>query len=200
MPPAGNRIAAQPVLPGFELDESAASAFIAFIPAGDAGSRIEALQRRMRSLHDLKGQLLPPERIYCAVYSVGDWLGSTQVLVEKVSAVAESIDFPPIELSFDSVLTFSGPSTVHSLALRAGRDAGIAREFHTLLGKAMKQAGLGAGPDSLYVPHVALLHDDTIVAEKSIEPVRWTAQEFVLMHRAPGQSRSMILGRWPLLG
>lgn len=200
MPPAGHSAAEQPVLPGFELDESAASAFLAFIPAEDAGERIEALQRRMRSLHRLTGQLLPPERIYSSVYAIGEWPGSTQALVDKVATVAESLDFPPIELYFDSVLSFSGPSTVHPLALRAGRDAGIARDFHATLGKAMKAAGLGAGPDPLYVPHIALLHDDTIVEERNIEPVRWTAQEFVLMHRAPGQSRSMILGRWPLLG
>ena len=49
MPPAGHRQAEQPELPGFELDESAASAFLAIIPGEDAGARIEALQRRMRS-------------------------------------------------------------------------------------------------------------------------------------------------------
>jgi hypothetical protein len=43
-------------------------------------------------------------------------------------------------------------------------------------------------------------HDESMVEEKSIEPVPCTAEEFVLMHRAPGQSRSMILGRLPLLG
>ena len=200
MPPAGYRHVEQPVLPGFELDESAASAFISFIPDEDAGSRIMAFQRRMRSLHCLTGQLLPPERIYSSVYAIGDWPGALQSLVDKVAIVAESIDFPPIELSFDSVLSFSGPLAVHPLVLRAGRDAGITRDFHSTLGAAMRNAGIGAGPAPLYVPHIALLHDDTIVAEKSIEPVRWTAREFVLMHRAPGQSRSMILGRWPLLG
>ena len=200
MPPSGNRAAEQPELPGFELDESAASAFLAIIPAEDAGARIEALQRRMRSLHRLTGQLLPAERIYSSVYAIGDWPDSPQSLRDKVATVAESIDFPPIELYFDSVLSFSGPSTAHPLVLRAGRDAGIAREFHASIAKAMKGAGIGAGPDPLYVPHIALLHDDTIVEERPIEPVRWTAREFVLMHRPPGQSRSMILGRWPLLG
>lgn len=133
-----------------------------FIPAEYAGERIEALQHRMRSL---KGQWLPPERIYSSVYAISDWPGSRHSLVDKVAAVAESIDFPPIELYFDSVLSFSGPSTAHPLVLRAGRDAGI-----------------GAGPDPLYVPHIALLHDDTIVEERPTDPIRWTARECALMH------------------
>lgn len=62
----------------------------------------------MRSLHSLTGQLLPPERIYSSVYAIGEWPGSTQSLVDKVGVVAESIDFPPIELYFDSVLSFPG--------------------------------------------------------------------------------------------
>ena len=200
MPPAGNRTAGQPVLPGFELDESTSSAFLALLPAEDAGPRIESLQRRMRSEHHLKGQLLPPERIYASIYAIGDHAGSPQALADKVGAVAESVDFPPIELTFDRVLSFSGPSDNHPLVLRPGQDPKIVRNFHSTLASAMQEAGIGAGPDAHFVPYLALLHDDTIVEEKSIEPVRWTAEEFVLMHRAPGQSRSMILGRWPLLG
>ncbi len=200
MPPVGNRHAEQPVLPGFELDESASSAFLALLPAGDAGPRIESLQRRMRSEHHLMGQLLPPERIYASVYAIGDHAGPPQALADKVAAVAESMDFPPIELSFDRVLSFAGPSTSRPVVLRPGQDPKIVRDFHSMLATAMRKAGIGAGPDPHYVPYLALLQDDRVVEEKSIEPVRWTAEEFVLMHRAPGQSRSMILGRWPLLG
>lgn len=43
-----------------------------------------------------------------------------------------------------------------------------------------------------------LLYDPQGIAEHAIEPIRWTAREFVLVHSLLGRSRHVPLGRWAL--
>jgi 2'-5' RNA ligase len=51
---------------------------------------------------------------------------------------------------------------------------------------------------SQYEPHMTLLWDEVAVAERAIEPVRWTVSDFVLIHSLHGRSQHVELGRWPL--
>lgn len=51
---------------------------------------------------------------------------------------------------------------------------------------------------SIGTPHVTLLYDDRHVAEHAVDTIRWTVQEFVLVHSLVGQTLYIPLGRWPL--
>jgi 2'-5' RNA ligase len=45
---------------------------------------------------------------------------------------------------------------------------------------------------------MTMLHDRRIVAEHAIEPIRWTATEFVLVLSHVGWTHHEWLRRWPL--
>jgi 2'-5' RNA ligase len=50
----------------------------------------------------------------------------------------------------------------------------------------------------VFTPHVTLLYDGMSVAEQPVDPISWTVGEFVLVHSLLGQTRHIILDRWPL--
>ncbi len=47
-------------------------------------------------------------------------------------------------------------------------------------------------------PHVTMLYDRRLVAEQTIEPVRWTVGGFTLIHSLLGRTEHIPLGRWAL--
>lgn len=51
-----------------------------------------------------------------------------------------------------------------------------------------------------FSPHVTMVYRDGRAFTRLTDPVRWTADELVLIHSEVGASRHHVLGRWPLLG
>ena len=62
---------------------------------------------------------------------------------------------------------------------------------------AMHEIGIGAA-GRRRMPHVTVLDGWRSVEEEAVEPVRWTATEFVLLHSRRGGHESVVLGRWAL--
>ena len=77
-------------------------------------------------------------------------------------------------------------------------DAGTAKlaVFRQSLGLAMDQAGLPL--KCSFTPHMTVLYDRHPIAEHDIEPITWTAKEFVLVNSHVGKSVHEVLGRWSL--
>jgi 2'-5' RNA ligase len=62
------------------------------------------------------------------------------------------------------------------------------------------ERGIVKPAPSRFMPHVTLLYDRQTVDAQGITPVSWRVTEFVLVHSLLGQSRHIVLGRWPLRG
>ncbi len=61
----------------------------------------------------------------------------------------------------------------------------------------MHELGIGAAGHR-YMPHVTVLDGWRGSVEEAVEPVRWTATEFVLLHSLRGRREPVVLGRWAL--
>jgi 2'-5' RNA ligase len=72
--------------------------------------------------------------------------------------------------------------------------------FQHALATALSKAGLRHRAGQAFTPHVTLLYGDREVQPQPIEPLRWTAGEFVLVHSLLGKSVYKPLGRWSLQG
>jgi 2'-5' RNA ligase len=60
---------------------------------------------------------------------------------------------------------------------------------------------LGVDPVGHFLmPHVTVLDGWHCDVEEAVEPVRWTATEFVLLHGLRFRHECAVLGRWPLGG
>jgi 2'-5' RNA ligase len=71
--------------------------------------------------------------------------------------------------------------------------------FQRTLGAALGRVGLGGRETKLqFTPHVTLLYDDALVAERPCDAVAWRVREFVLVHSLLGRTVHLPLARWPL--
>jgi 2'-5' RNA ligase len=136
--------------------------------------------------------------------SPGDYFDFPENVVARVIKNASAITFPQFELEGDRIISFSGKHV--DVEKQGGcpivllaRD-GVA-ELTTLqhaLEVAKVNAGLEWNGRSRFTPHMTLLYDERREIEQTIEPIRWTAREFVLVHSLLGQGQHVALARWQL--
>jgi 2'-5' RNA ligase len=171
--------------------------FFALFPDPDTAGQIAALAAQLRDRHRLIGRPLSPDRFHITLTHLGDYAGLPADLVAKARQAGDRVSSPSFRPHFDRVGSFSGRSGNRPFVLQSSESETPVTAFQRTLAQAMMGTGLGrkAGP---YLPHVTLLYDDAMIATHPVEPVAWTAGEFVLVHSLLGQTKHVILDRWPL--
>jgi 2'-5' RNA ligase len=173
--------------------------FFAIFPDAEAAARIAALARQLQVAHGLKGQPLQTARLHVTLHHLGDFAGLPPDTVLRARDAALAVAMPPFNVSFDRAASFRKPRNC-PFVLQADEGVVAITAFQQALGAALKDAGLAPSVESSFTPHVTLLYDDCCVDEQPIEPIAWTAHEFVLVHSLIGRGVHVPLGRWPLQG
>jgi RNA 2',3'-cyclic 3'-phosphodiesterase len=191
-----NMLEQQLSLPGLEPSPELDFLFFALLLGAEDALRIVQLRERLLLELGLTGQPIATERLHVSLHSIGAWHGLSRAAVRTAKDVAASCAKRPFEIVFDRAMSFAGK---RAFVLRAGADIAF-KSFHHTLGIEMKKAGIGRWVTSRFTPHMTLLYGDRMVTERSIEPVRWTVRDFVLVQslRGRGCSEYVHLARWPL--
>lgn len=121
-------------------------------------------------------------------------------LVAAACEAAGAVLVPQFDVVFDRVMSFDCRRKSQPFVLLAGNDTTSLFALHGALGEAMIKAGLGRWVRMNFTPHMTLLYDRRMVSERSIEPVRWTVRDFVLVHSLVGFGQHDHLARWLLRG
>lgn len=173
--------------------------FFALFPDAATAEHIAGLAADLQARHGLRSQPLATERFHITLTHLGDYEGLPRDLVAKAREAGDRVCAAPFAARFDRAGSFTGRPRNHPFVLRSSEAETPVTAFQRTLGRAMMGTGLGdkAGP---YSPHVTLLYDDVIIAEHAIDPVSWTAGEFVLVHSLLGRTKHVILERWALTG
>jgi 2'-5' RNA ligase len=175
------------------------SLFFAIRPDPSINVRIASLAQRLLGEHGLTGKPLTTDRFHVSLHHIGKYVGLSQGLIAAASAAAASVVMPEVEIIFDRVTSFRQPGKKPLVLL--GNDNAVLNRFWQSLGIAMRRVGVGPRrPASRYMPHLTLLYDSRSVREQAIEPIVWTAREFVLIHSLLGRSQHVLLARWPARG
>jgi len=103
----------------------------------------------------------------------------------------------PFEIAFDRATSFAGRRPQLPLVLCGPRSVDPLFALHGTLGAALARTGF-ARVSRRFTPHMTLLYDTRRLAPCSVEPVTWTAREFVLIHSRIGLTQHIPLGRWSL--
>jgi RNA 2',3'-cyclic 3'-phosphodiesterase len=178
--------------------------FFALFPSEEAIPQIVKTSQQLRDEHGLTGKSLSNDRLHVTLHHVGDYAGGLPIgLVEVAKEVASMIAMPTFEVTFDRAMSFAGSPRNKPFVLRGNesRAGGLVdlMAFQKTMYLAMYRAGLqGPRANAKFAPHVTLMYDSQGMAEQAVEPVRWTAHEFVLVHSLLGQTRHIHLGRWPI--
>lgn len=172
--------------------------FLALFPQAGDGARMAEPIHLLRQHHRLGGQLLRTDRLHITLHSLGDYVGAVpEALVDAAMAAAAGVIHPPIDIVFDRALSFAGSSSGKNAFVLCGRDTAAVSQLVHILGLALKRAGLESQPSRK--PHMTMLYDDQVVVEHTVEPIRWTATEFVLVRSLLGKTQHRWLARWPLI-
>lgn len=169
--------------------------FFAILPPASALAGIEQRAHALLVQHGLTGKPIRTDRKHVTLISLGGYDDAIPAdLVDAAIAVASALVMPSFEVVFDKALTFPGSG---AFVLRGDDAAAPINSFRKALDQALAQAGLRTRP--INTAHMTLAYDERQIAQHSIEPLRWVAGEFVLIHSLVGQSVHRHLGRWPLL-
>lgn len=173
--------------------------FFAVMPPPASAAQLAELAADLRGRLGLKGRPRPTSHLHVTLHHLGDFAGVPQQRVDDARAAAAGIAMGAFETRFDRVASFAGRPGKHPFVLLgAGAATGLAM-LHAGLGARLAVAGLGRR-ERAFVPHVTLLYDARRVPAQPVEPLGWTAREFVLVHSLLGRTEYRVLGRWELVG
>jgi len=172
--------------------------FFALRPDAATVTRIEAVRDRLRAEQGLLAQPLPVQQLHVTLHHLGDFVRFPQELADKAMAAAATLSAPAFELTLDQALSFKRrEARSRPCVLLAGGEGLVAlKAFHAQLVAALKAAGLYRYAS--FTPHLTLLYDAIGVEQQPIEPITWTANEFVLVNSLLGKTEHVVLARWPL--
>jgi RNA 2',3'-cyclic 3'-phosphodiesterase len=186
--------------PGLEPRPLQDRLFFALLSPLNSAAAITKAADRLRNFHGLKGRPIERGRLHVSLHAVGQYDGLPNSIVERAHQAGTMVSTSPFPLMFDRVMTFGNKQGKRPVVLCPGHDLTRLFTLHSVLGEAMKRAGIGRHIRPHFTPHMTLLYDSRVVRERPIEPIRMSVQDFVLVHSIVGHRRYIELARWPLRG
>ena len=185
-------------LPGFERHSAIDFLFFALLLGEENLPQIVRLRDRLCDENGLRGQPIAPDLLHVTLHGLGGYDGLPRAVVERAKQAGAALSASPFDVVLDRAMSFGRKREGAPFVLRTGNEAALIA-FYRSLGGAMKHAGFRRVA-SHFTPHVTLLYGDRVVRERSVEAVRWTVRDFVLVQslRGRGQSKHVHLARWPL--
>jgi RNA 2',3'-cyclic 3'-phosphodiesterase len=168
--------------------------FFAILPPIAALPDIEQRAHALLVQHGLTGKPIRADRKHVTLTTLGGYDEALpQQFFDATCAVAAAVATPRFELVFDKALTFRDGRAF----VLIGDDAEAqVSKLRKALSQALALAGLRNRPTS--TAHMTLTYDDRHVPQHRIEPLRFAAEEFVLIESLVGQTVHRHLGHWPL--
>jgi 2'-5' RNA ligase len=172
--------------------------FFALRPDAELLREIERTAQGIKAMNVLRGRWLKPQKFHLTVHFLGDFSAPDSVITRS-KAAAGCVACAPFEFMLDHVISFArrfNPPCV----LRCAPDSERAlRAFRSELGTALAAEGLGEHLEPRFAPHLTIAYGDKALVDAiPIAPIRWVAQDFVLMDSFVGQGIHTELARWPL--
>lgn len=167
---------------------------------GDTARRVERFRRGFCAEHDVEGSLRPRELLHISLHFIGDFARLPSAVIHGARRAGQTVALPPFDVTLNHVQSFEvnppkhGKPGRHALVL-LGESAPLV-ELHHALGSALRDWGLKATDH--FTPHVTLLYGPKVVLKRTIDPIRFTVEDFSLIHSERGRSRYNTLGNWSL--
>jgi 2'-5' RNA ligase len=140
---------------------------------------------------------LPPERLHITLHTIDGVVDTIpQAVVDAATAAAASVISPPLQITFDHVLSFAD-SQAFVLRCTPDSDAAIAR-LRQSLALSLRRAGLRPKPSD--TAHMTMLYDHHHIPPHAITPICWTATRFALILSHVGLGHHQWIAQWPLAG
>jgi 2'-5' RNA ligase len=167
--------------------------FFALRPDADAAKEIASLGAALDKHHGIGGQPLRPDRLHITLHVIGEYDETPQPAILAARQVGDAVIADAFDVVFDRAMTFVGAK---AYVLGGSEGVEAVKAFWLRLG--IELANIQAFRKSSFTPHMTLSYRGRTMAEHPIEPIRWTAREFVLINSHVGETYHEVVGRWPL--
>jgi 2'-5' RNA ligase len=174
--------------------------FYALFPDPETSLSIDRFRNQFIYENHLTGALIKTERLHVSLHHVGDYKRLRTKFTYAAELAGKTVSMRPFEINFRFIKTlqsapsFNGRPARRPLVLLGEGDKPLF-ELHSMLGAAMAKNGLRAA--EYFLPHMTLLYGSTAVPVQLIEPIRFTAREFKLIHSELGLTQYHEKGSWP---
>ncbi len=176
--------------------------FFAILPSPADAAMIRARAEALRLDLGLRGRPRPPEVLHISLQFVGWYQPPPFASVDRAMRAAWTIELPRFEVTFDRVTSFGAGTEARPVVLRCAEGSAALLDLCEAFGPAMEAAGPHRRrPGSPSGLHMTILYDRKVVPEAILDaPITIPVRDFALVHSLHGESRYLILGRWPLQG
>jgi RNA 2',3'-cyclic 3'-phosphodiesterase len=164
--------------------------FFAAVPDFDAAAKIHRVAGILKQAHRFSRKLVPRECLHVSLLFLGR--GSEQV-VRSACEAAAGVKMTPFEISFDRTASFRGRPGNYPFVLVGSDTLDRLKSLGHALDAAIAESGMARRVRGDFTPHVTLLYGDRAVEEYPVAPIRWTVNEFVLIHSLKGHRH---VARW----
>ena len=173
--------------------------FFAVQPTTTARESVIAYQNHICAHHGLRGYRLKSENLHVSLHPVGKDGVLSESSLKAACDAAASVVFSPFDVTFDHALSFRNTRAQKPFVLCGSKGGSALKNFHQILGTAMRNNGMPDGRSSNFNPHMTLLWDSVCIDDHGVPPISWIVSELVLVHSLVGEGRHEVIKRWPLV-
>jgi len=172
--------------------------FFGLMPDREAVNQVAGFRDEYMSANHLHGVGLRPDRFHLSLHHVGDYKRLPTRLIYAAQQAARAVSMGPFEVGFRFLTSFEPAphkKDRRPLVLLGEGGEALATLFRSL-GIALTRNGLRAAAQ--FTPHLTLAYGPDAVPLREIEPIRFAAKDFVLIHSRLGLTQYEIIDRWTL--
>lgn len=171
--------------------------FFALQPDAAALGAVARVVEQAKTVHDIRGRWLAPEKLHVTVQFLGDFTSADEI-ASRAGRAAGALRVAPFDFTFDRLATFPRRFQPPCILRCAPGSEATLQELARELGTALRAAGLGEYVETrLYVPHLTIAYAQSALPEPlTIEPIVWRARAVCLIDSHGGQH--VQIGDWPL--
>lgn len=167
--------------------------FFAILPDARTAEFIASRAKYLDQSLGIVGHLLRADRLHITLHTIGEYDATPEGDVIAARKAGDAVVADAFELEFDRAMTFVAPQ---AYVLRVGEGLDKVEAFWRNLGAEI--AHVRPFKQQPFTPHMTLSYNGRPMLEHTIEPIRWTAQEFVLINSHVGETYHEVMGRWRL--
>ncbi|MGL4960647.1 MAG: 2'-5' RNA ligase family protein [Inquilinus sp.] len=171
--------------------------FYCLMPDREACGRLVRFIDGFFAENDIRGSRLKTERLHMTLHHIGDFKRLSTALLYRAKLAGKAVSEGQVELRLCSIRSFPpAPNKPNRRPLVLLGDGQRLRTLFHTLGHAMRTNRFEAADD--FEPHVTLSYSPQFVPVQAIEPIRFVAKDFVLIHSRLGLTQYEVIDRWPL--
>ena len=192
------RLAAIPDLRANEGGTVGHAVFFAFTPgSARAGAIVDTGRRVLREL-GASGTLVEADRLHVSLYEIAHYVDVfPREDVAAAMRAADRLRLFAFDAVFDQIAKFGAGRTAFVFNAGRGEPLRALHDGRNALGRALADVGRRT-TNAKTTPHMTFAYGTQEIAETPIEPLRWRAENLVLIDSHVGGRRHEILGCWPL--